>query len=80
MTQQMRISRDEKARFDAICRHYGCDDAEVDDIKVAARRDPQAWRDCYGAMWEELFGGLGRPVDPALYAVCGQREERAASR
>ena len=54
MTQQLRIGHEKKKLFDEVCAHYGCTAEEVEEIKIAARSDPQAWHDCFWQLWEEM--------------------------
>ena len=50
----MNVTPEERERFYEVCEFYECSDDEIKQIKFAAKRDPDSWRECFNLLWEEV--------------------------
>lgn len=52
----MMTAAKQKSDFETVCKHYGCSDEEISEMREIANRDKQAARECFAFLAKKIRG------------------------
>ena len=58
MTQvsKMMAAAKQRGDFETVCKHYGCSEEEISEMREIANRDQQAARECFAFLAKKIRG------------------------
>lgn len=77
-TKPAKPTREFVANFDAACLHYGCTEAEQEEMRVEARKKLADAIPCFAALAREIFGpehGINKRIEDSIEVERNQEKQ-----